>query len=96
VSCYVIAQINIHDREVYRRYEEGFDEIFGKYRGVVVLVDEDPIILEGEWPFKRTVILRFPSEDIARQWYNSEEYRKLSQYRKQAAESNVIMVKRER
>jgi uncharacterized protein (DUF1330 family) len=94
VSVYIIAQINIHDRERYDRYEEGFDEIFAKYKGMVVTVDEDPVVLEGEWPYGRTVMIRFPSEEEARRWFDSEEYGELKQHRLAASEGNIIMIRR--
>ena len=94
MSVYIIAQINIKDREEYSEYEEGFDEIFAKYKGMVVTVDEDPVVLEGEWPWGRTVLIRFPSEEEARCWFESEEYTELKRHRLNASESNIILVRR--
>lgn len=94
MSVYIIAQINIHDREEYDRYEEGFDGVFEKYKGMVMTVDEDPVVLEGEWPYRRTVLLRFPSEEEARRWFDSEEYTELKKHRLAASEGNIIMVRR--
>ncbi|OQX86331.1 MAG: hypothetical protein B6D63_00240 [Candidatus Latescibacteria bacterium 4484_7] len=74
MSCYIIAQIKINDREEYDIYENGFDEIFAKFKGIIVAVDEDPVVLEGEWPYTRTVLIRFPDEKEARRWYESPEY----------------------
>ncbi len=96
MSCYFIARITIHDRETYRKYEEGFDEIFEKYRGLVVCVDEDPVVLEGEWPCSRTVLIRFPDETEAKRWYESSEYRELAAHRHRAAESHIVLVQRRR
>ncbi len=94
MSCYVIAQIKIHDREKYNKYESGFDEIFGKYKGIIVAVDEEPEVLEGEWPYTRTVLLRFPNEEEARRWYESPEYRKLAEHRHRASDGNIVLIKR--
>jgi uncharacterized protein (DUF1330 family) len=96
MSCYFIARITIHDRETYRKYEDGFDEIFSNYNGIVVCVDEDPVVLEGEWPCSRTVLIRFPNEEEARRWYDSPEYRDLAKHRRRAAESNIVLVQRHR
>lgn len=94
MSCYFIAQITIHDRDLYRKYEDGFDEIFAKYKGIVVCVDEDPVILEGAWSCNRTVLIRFPSEEEAKRWYDSSEYRELAKYRHRSSECNIVLVKR--
>ena len=42
-------------------------EIFSKYGGSVLSVDEAAKVLEGEWNYMRTVLLEFPSEDG--QWH---------------------------
>jgi uncharacterized protein (DUF1330 family) len=93
VSCYFIAQIRIHDREEYRLYEEGFDEIFAKYNGEVIAVDDHPPVLEGAWPYTRAVMIRFPNESEARRWYDSTEYQTLAQHRLQASNADIILVK---
>lgn len=96
MSCYLIAQIDIHDREEYQKYLDGYDEIFERYKGMVMAVDEDPVLLEGEWPCTRTVLIRFPDEAEARRWFESPEYRELVKHRHNAADSNIVIVKRNR
>ena len=51
MTAYVIAIINIHDRERYAEYEAGFMAIFINYGGAMLSVDEEPRLLEGEWPY---------------------------------------------
>ncbi|HTK92871.1 MAG TPA: DUF1330 domain-containing protein [Verrucomicrobiae bacterium] len=34
-------------------------------------------VLEGEWPFARTVIVEFPSRAAAEAWYRSPAYQKV-------------------
>jgi uncharacterized protein (DUF1330 family) len=48
MSVYVIAQIAIRDRREYEKYIDGFRKFFGHYRGEVLVVDEAPLLLEGE------------------------------------------------
>ena len=45
MTVYIVAQINIHDREAYSVYEAGFAEIFQRYQGRMLAVDEDPHLL---------------------------------------------------
>ena len=91
MSCYFIAQITIHDPETYQKYLDGFDEIFENYQGKVIMVDDKPSILEGEWNCTRIVMIRFPDEAEARRWYESAEYQQLVRYRWQASDANVIL-----
>ena len=93
MSIYLIAQLQIHDRERYSKYSGGFMEIFERYGGTILAVDESVEPLEGEWDFTRTVLLEFPSEAQARQWYQSPEYQALAQHRFASADANVVMVK---
>ncbi len=50
MSTYFIAQIKIHDPDEYEKYLDGFDEVFSKYDAEVVLVDDNPELLEGIGP----------------------------------------------
>lgn len=93
MSVYLIAQLQIHDRERYAAYVSGFMDIFTKYNGKLSAVDEAPETLEGEWPFTRTVLLAFPSKDDADFWYHSDEYQELAQHRYTASKANIVMIK---
>ncbi|MDZ7660077.1 DUF1330 domain-containing protein [Fodinibius sp.] len=83
----------IHDRDRHQRYEEGFMDIFSKYQGTLLAVDEAPTVLEGEWPWTRTVLLEFPDENSLRAWYDSEEYQALAQHRFAGSQASIAMVK---
>ena len=91
MSAYIIAKIQIKDREVYARYEEGFMSIFEKYEGELLTVDEAPTVLEGSWPETRTVIARFKDKEAALKWYESEEYQEIVQYRLRASTADIII-----
>ncbi len=93
MSVYFIAQIKIKDQEEYKLYEDGFNEIFTKYDGRVVVVDNNPTVLEGDWRYTRTVMIRFPDEEKFKSWYESAEYQKLARHRFQASDGDVILVK---
>lgn len=92
MSIYLVAQINIEDRDTYARYEAGFMEIFDRYDGELLAVDEAVTELEGSWDYTRTVILRFPDETAARSWYDSTEYQALAQHRFAASAANLAIV----
>jgi uncharacterized protein (DUF1330 family) len=93
MSAYIIALIEIHDREEYNKYIEGFRAIFSKYNAESLVGDERPTVLEGEWPYTRTVVLRFADENEAKRWYESDEYQALAQHRFRASRANLILAK---
>jgi len=69
VEVFFIANLNILDKETYRLYEKGFFPILKKHGGEL----------------GRIVIFKFPSEEVAKGWYNDPEYQKLSEYRRKGA-----------
>jgi len=93
MSAYIIGLIEIHDRDEYNQYQAGFREIFSRYNGEILVVEEAPTILEGAWPHTRTVVLRFADENEAKRWYESEQYQALAQHRFRASRANVILAK---
>ncbi len=89
---YIIAQINIHDRDEYAKYGQGFAEIFRAHKGESVAFSEEPLALEGSWDFTRTVVVRFPTKQAALDWYNSKEYQEIVKHRWAASEANLVVI----
>ncbi|GAB1264062.1 DUF1330 domain-containing protein [Aurantivibrio infirmus] len=52
-----------------------------------------PTELEGHWPYTRTVLIEFPSETDAKLWYDSEAYQDLAQYRDNASDANLVLIR---
>lgn len=57
MTVYIIAKFTIHDRSEYDQYESGFAEVFAKFDGKMLSVDEDPMVLSGDWQATRSVII---------------------------------------
>jgi uncharacterized protein (DUF1330 family) len=93
MCSYFIAQIEIHDWNEYELYLKGYDSIFRKFKGEVVTVDDSPKVLEGDWPYSRIVIIRFPNHEETMRWYESTEYRQLVKHRHKASRANIILAK---
>ena len=92
-KTFVIVQLVINDRDSYHQYETGgHREIFDKFSAKVVGIDEKVEIVEGSWPFTRTVLIEFPSKELARAWYESDEYQALVGLRHRSATSNLVIV----
>jgi uncharacterized protein (DUF1330 family) len=92
MAVYIIAQIDIQDRATYDKYSNGFLDVFARYQGELLVVSENPVVVEGEWPYTRTVVLRFPSADEAQRWYASPEYQAIAQHRFRASTTNAVLV----
>jgi uncharacterized protein (DUF1330 family) len=92
MPSYFIAQITINDPVGYQRYLDGFDEVFSRYGGRALAVDDAAEVLEGEWPFARTVVIEFGSAEQLLSWYRSEEYQRIAAHRRSAAHANIVLV----
>jgi uncharacterized protein (DUF1330 family) len=93
MSCYFIAQVEIQDRQAYKQYIKAFLSTFANYRGQVLVSDESPRLLEGQWRCSRTVIIRFDDEPEALRWYQSDNYQAAVRLREGCSSCNLVLVK---
>jgi len=93
MSYYFIVRINIIDSVEYQMYLSKAGEIFKKYKGEYLVVDDEPVVLEGSWDQERTVLIRFSSRKDFWDWYYSEDYQEILKHRLDAAECNAILAK---
>ena len=93
MTVYLVAYLRIHDRTRYAEYEAGFAEVFDRYGGTILAVDDDSVVLEGDGPTDRSVILSFPTETQALEWYRSDDYRTLAKHRHAASHAEVTLVR---
>jgi uncharacterized protein (DUF1330 family) len=92
MSCYFVAQIRIEFPEEYEKYLENFDEIFSKFNGEYLAIDESPVILEGTWNYTKSVLVKFPSRQEFDAWYFSAEYQKILKHRLSAAKCDTVLL----
>ncbi|HEV2562047.1 MAG TPA: DUF1330 domain-containing protein [Rhizomicrobium sp.] len=93
MSVYAIAQLRIHDRDSYNRYQARFMDVFKRFNGRVLASDENPSVEEGEWDREKIVLLSFPDEASFRAWADSPEYQEIAKDRKVGADAVVLLVK---
>lgn len=93
MSVYILSRLTIHDRLEYEKYESQFEAIFSKFDGKVLSIDEDPLILAGEWEATRSVLMEFPSKESAFAWMQSDDYQRISKYRDAGSTLSSILVK---
>ena len=93
MSAYIIAQIQIDDPDEYQKYLAGFLPIFERYEGELLVTSRNETkIIEGEWAYPNTVVMKYPSLDAAQNWLNDPEYRALMDHRHRSAKTNLVMV----
>ena len=92
MAAFVIAQIKIEEPEGYKEYLEGFMPIFDSYGGKILATSRDTDVVEGTWPYPRTVVMQFPSIQDARAWLDDPEYQALAAIRQRTARTNMVVV----
>jgi uncharacterized protein (DUF1330 family) len=93
MSVYIIAQLKFTQRELYDRYQSRFAGVFKNFNGKVLVADEHPVVLEGEWPRDKVVILEFPDAEAAQRFHESPEYQAIAVDRKAGADGVVLTVR---
>ncbi len=92
MSVYFIANIHIHDDGEYEKYRKDVDEVFSRYRGEYLALDDAPVVLEGDWDYTRAVLIRFPDREALDAWYFSPEYQRILQHRLKGARCDTIVI----
>jgi len=90
---YFVAQIKIHDHRTYQKYIDRAGDIFSKYNGEYLVVDDHPEIIEGKWNYDRTVIIRFNTKEDFKSWYHSKDYQEIVKDRLSSSICDTILLK---
>jgi uncharacterized protein (DUF1330 family) len=89
---YFVAQIKVNDPAEYEKYLENFDIIFSRYKGEYLAIDESPSLLEGNWDYTKSVLIRFKSKQDFEEWYYSDDYQKILRHRLNSSKCDTILV----
>ena len=92
MPAYLIAQVQIHDSEIYQRYIARSPAIIAKHGGRFLARGGATEILEGDAHERRVVIIEFPSMEAARAFYNSPEYQQAKKIRTPVADAQFVIV----
>jgi uncharacterized protein (DUF1330 family) len=68
VTAYVMARVAIHERAAYDRYAAAFMPVLRQYGGRLLVSQERPEAIEGEWDGRKLVLLAFADRDAALTW----------------------------
>ena len=92
MSAYLIAQINVTNEDSYKEYLSKVTPIVEKYDGSYIVRAGKFKTVLGNWNFKRNVVIKFPSYEVALEWYDSEEYKPVRKIREDNSIGNVIII----
>ena len=93
MPAYVIADVReVRDQDALVEYRRRNTDAVAAHGGRFVVRRGEAELLEGRWDTVRMVVIEFPDADAARAWWESEEYAPLKQMRRDASDTNIILV----
>ena len=92
MSGYLIAQLNVKNLELYKKYIEKVTPLVKKFGGEYIVRSGKYEIVQGEWLYPRNVIIKFPSYQNAVDFYKSDEYEPVKKIREDNSEGNCIII----
>ena len=92
MHVYVVAQGRIENREMLDEYVAKALPTIQSSGGRVLGFDEVPDVIEGGIDHPRTVIVKFPSREAFRAWYDSEAYQSILPLRLESTPGSLIVV----
>lgn len=90
--AYLIADIEVVDAADFAGYRAANPAIAAKFGGVYVARGGAVEVLEGDWKPQRTVMIRFPSMQALKDWYESPEYAAIKPIRERATRTRLVAV----
>lgn len=94
MSVYVVATYDIVDPEGYEGYVPGVMPLVLKHGAEILVADYAAEALEGQ-ASGVTVVLKFPSEEAARNWYNDPDYGPVKQIRLNSCKNGDVVLAKE-
>ncbi|WP_048646358.1 DUF1330 domain-containing protein [Nitratireductor soli] len=92
MTAYIISRVSISDRPAMAGYMADAPESVHAYGGEYLVRTGDITALEGDAPYERVVVVKFPDKEKALAWYHSDEYRDLRDIRWRSADAHIICV----
>ena len=92
MPAYIIVDVEIHDPVQYEDYKKLTPISLAKYQGKFIVRGGTTETLEGGWDPQRIVVLEFPNAELAKSWWDSEEYAPAKALRHRTAKSKMILV----
>ena len=93
MSCgYIIASVDITNQAAYDVYKKLSTEAIRLHGAEVLVRGGEVQTLEGGWNPGRTVVLKFPSVEAAKIYWDSPEYRAARAAREGACTMRMVVV----
>ncbi len=92
MPAYIVVEVDVHNPTEYEDYKKLTAGSLENFQGKFIVRGGKTETLEGDWSPKRFVMLEFPSIELAKAWWASEEYAPAKALRQRTATSKMIVV----
>ena len=92
VAAYVIVNVDVMDAAGFEAYRQAVPATIAQYGGRYLGRGGRHETLEGTWQPTRLVVLEFPSVEVAKRWYESDQYQKIKPLRLLHARGDMVLV----
>jgi len=91
MAVYVIASVDVLDREGYEEYRARVPSSIAAHGGRYLARGGTTEVLAGTWSPERCVIVEFPDMANFKAWWSSPEYVRLRAVRERTAKSEIVV-----
>ncbi len=91
-SAYILANVDVTDPQQYEQYKKLSTIAMQAHGAEVCIRGGATEVLEGDWKPGRMVLLKFPSKEQARKFYDSTEYAAAKKAREGAAVMRMLLI----
>jgi uncharacterized protein (DUF1330 family) len=92
MPVYVVIESKIKNLEKYQVYISKVPEIISKFGGKYLARGNKVIPLGKKWRPERMIIIEFPEANTVYEWLASAEYKAISKWREEGAETKAVMI----
>jgi uncharacterized protein (DUF1330 family) len=92
MPAYVIVEVDVHSAAEYEDYKKMTPGSLVPFQGKFIVRGGKTETLEGDWKPKRIVVLEFPTFELAKTWWASEEYAVAKALRQRTAHTRMIAI----
>ncbi|MGP3998809.1 DUF1330 domain-containing protein [Streptomyces sp. 8N706] len=90
MSAYVVIDLDVTDPEGFQQYVDAVTPLIERAGARNVVLDDTPLVLEGDWTPATLVIHEFPDKAAVRDFWDSPEYQPLKKLRRAHASVRVV------
>ncbi|GAB2856656.1 DUF1330 domain-containing protein [Lentzea nigeriaca] len=91
MTAYVVIDLNIADAAGFQEYVDGVGPLIEKTGARNLIIDDKPLVLEGDWSPRTLVIHEFENKEAVETFWNSPEYAPYKELRRRYSTVQVVV-----